>query len=142
MLQHRLGLASGWLIAIWACSFLLCGCGGPGGPKREQGTISGKVTLGGEAVKAGRVIFAHVEGPAAAADITSDGTYTTKAAVGKTKASIDYRAPAEEVKGGRPGLMMPGKSLVPEKYADAKTSGLSLEVKPGDNKFDIPMVSK
>jgi len=104
--------------------------------------VSGKVTLDGKPVTGGRVIFAHVQGPGAAADIKSDGTYATKAAVGKTAVTVDYHAPGEQPKEGRPGLVLPGKSLVPEKYAVPNTSGLSLEVKSGTNEYNIEMKSQ
>jgi hypothetical protein len=31
------------------------------------------------------------------------------------------------------------KNLLPEKYADQKTSGLTATVKEGDNSFDFPL---
>jgi hypothetical protein len=60
--------------------------------------------------------------------------------VGQSKASIDHRAePEEEAKGPAGGMLGIGKSLVPEKYADARTSGLSLDVQSGQNEFNIEM---
>jgi len=120
---------------------MLSACGRPGG-KHEEATVYGKVTLDGKPVAGGRVIFAHVQGPGAAADIKPDGTYTTTAAVGKTEVSIDYRAPGEAAPKGRPGMVMLGKSLVPEKYENPKTSGLSLEIKSGKNEHNIDMKSQ
>lgn len=139
MLQQLLRRPPGWLIVLCACGLLLSGCQ-PAGPKREMATVSGNVTLNGEPLDGGRVIFAHVEGPGAVADIKQDGTYTVEAAVGQTAVCIDHRAPSEppeELAGGLLGML--GKSLVPEKYVDAKSSGLSLDVKSGKNEFNIDM---
>ena len=132
MLQQPVRLTWGWLILLCGFGLVLSGCPG-GGAKRDTATVSGKVTLDGKPLNAGRVIFLHVEGPSATADIQPDGTYKVEAAVGKTAASIDHRGPPEPIPGGREGMMGPGKSLVPEKYADGTTSGLSLEVKSGQN---------
>jgi hypothetical protein len=109
-------------------------------------TVSGKVTLNGEPLEGGagkpcRVTFAHVEGPGVSADIQSDGTYTAEVPVGQNKVSIYYRDEAEKVEGAPvPDFTGFGKSLVPEKYVDAQTSGLSLDVKSGTNEFNIEMV--
>lgn len=118
---------------------LLTGCGGGSTAQRPMGTVSGKVTLAGKALDAGRIIFAHVDGPAAVANIQKDGSYSVEATVGQTDVSIDHRGPPVEPPGGRAGMALPGKSLVPDKYADAKTSGLKLDVKAGKNPFDITM---
>src|SRR3990172_766536 len=138
MLRQPLRWTSGWLMVLCGCGLLLPGCE-PGAAQREMSTVSGTVTLNGEPLTGGRVIFAHVEGPAAAADIQPNGTYTVEAAVGQTAVSIDHRSQPEPIPGGREGMLGLGKSLVPEKYADATTSDLSLAVKPGKNEFNIEM---
>ena len=147
MLRQPSRFTSGWLMLLCGCGLLLSGCD-TGGPEREMATVSGKVTLNGEPLEGGaglpcRVTFAHVEGPGGFADIQSDGTYSAEVAVGQTRVSIYYRDEAEPV----PGAPMPdfkgfGKNLVPVKYVDAETSGLSLDVKSGKNEFNIEMEGK
>ncbi|NLX99341.1 MAG: hypothetical protein GXY83_24655 [Rhodopirellula sp.] len=106
-------------------------------------TVSGKVALDGQPVTGGRVIFLHVEGPSATADIQPDGTYqATGVAVGKNSISIDHRDKPEAAAGGRESLLIPGKSLVPELYASGSTSGLTLDVKSGANDYNIEMTSQ
>ena len=138
MSRQRLRLISGCVIVLCGCGLLLArGCE-PAAPQREMATVSGKVTLNGEPLNAGRVIFAHVEGPGAAADIQPDGTYSVEAAVGQTEVAIDHRSEPEQ--GARDSAeAMLGKSLVPEPYTSAQTSGLSLNVQPGKNEFNIEM---
>lgn len=125
---------------------IMFGCGG--GVKREFAPISGTVTIGGEPIPGGRVIFDHVEGPIASANIDEEGNYKARVVVGKQKISIDYHDdPAEKDVGGsktgiRTAEIIPGKSLIPQKYANSKTSGLEYEVLPGENVYDISLNSK
>lgn len=125
---------------------MTAGCGG--GVKREFAPISGTVTIGGEPVPGGRVIFDHVEGPIASANIDEEGNYKARVVIGKQKIAIDYHdEPAEESKGGavsgvRTEEIIPGKSLVPKKYSTSKTSGLEYEVLRGENVYDISLNNK
>lgn len=128
---------TGWVLL---CSLaVVAGCG-PKGPNVEFAEVKGTVTLNGSPLDDGRVIFFHNAGPTAEANIKPDGTYALKAAVGETSVFIDHREPPIEPSEGRPGMPMPGKSLVPDKYADYKTSGLKLTVEPGANEYNIEMV--
>ena len=52
---------------------LLSGCGGNAGP---TGTVSGKVTLDGDAVAAGEIGFISAEGFSAVTEIGSGGSFT------------------------------------------------------------------
>ena len=136
MLQQPSRFTFVCLIVLCGCGLLLSGCE-PTGVEREMATVSGKVTLNGEPLDGGRVVFAHVEGPGAAADIQSGGTYTVEVAVGQNGVCIDHRA-EPVVAPGRPEPLL-GESLVPEKYVSAQTSDLSLDVKSGKNEFNIEM---
>ena len=132
-----------WLALLCGCCLLQSGCGHS---EREMATVSGKVSLNGRPAIAGRIIFAHVEGPSAVAEIQPDGTYSVKAAVGQTKVTIDHHEKSKPVASGPEPMMRArmkgltqGDSLVPERYTDARTSGLALDVKSGTNNFDIEM---
>ncbi len=126
----------------WCCIvplLLLAGCGGQAGPTHEMAKVSGTVTFGGKPVPAGRVLFLNTKGPSEDADIGPDGKYTVEIAVGETQAAIDYREAPTATNPNRPEMMTPGKSLVPDKYADFKTSGLTTTVKSGENTYDISL---
>ncbi len=132
-----------WLALLCGCCLLLSGCGRS---EREMATVSGKVSLNGRLAIAGRIIFAHVEGPSAVAEIQPDGTYSVEAAVGQTQITIDHHEKPKPVASGPEPMMRArmqgltqGNSLVPERYTDARTSGLALDVKSGTNNFDIEM---
>ncbi|MBL8850505.1 MAG: hypothetical protein JNG89_12565 [Planctomycetaceae bacterium] len=122
------------LVGAWGC--------GPSEPEVELAKVTGTVTLDGQKVTGGRVIFFNASGYSATADISADGVYTAETALGETEVFINHREPDITPPDGRAGMPMPGKSLVPDKYADGKTSGLKLTVQSGDNPFDIEMVSK
>ncbi|MBN2291789.1 MAG: hypothetical protein JXM70_05150 [Pirellulales bacterium] len=143
MLREALRPTFAWLAMLCACSLFLSGCGSSG---REMANVSGKVTLNGQPAIAGRIIFANVEGPSAVAQIQPDGTYSVEAAIGQTMVTIDHREKPKPVASGPEPMMRArmegltqGNSLVPERYTDARTSGLSLDVKTGVNEFDIEM---
>ena len=139
---------------------LLAGCGGP-----RLGKVSGRVTIGGQPVAEGVILFHPEAGPAAVGAIRPDGTYelttlkpgdgavvgTHRVAIQATRVSPGHLADAktidEEV--ARSGKSVPGGKVlvagavtwvVPEKYAHVDTSGLTRHVEPGTNTihFDLP----
>ena len=133
--------------AVVLMLLITAGCGG--GVKREFAPISGTVTIGSEPVPGGRVVFEHVDGPIASANIDEEGNYKARVVVGKQKISIDYHddPPDDKDKGGavtgiRMEEIIPGKSLVPSKYTSSKTSGLEYEVLSGENVYDITLNNK
>jgi hypothetical protein len=153
----------GWrplLVAAWLAAACGGGCGG--GP--QLAPVTGRVTYAGKPVKEGRITFYPESGRMALGTI-SDGVYTLTtfrpgdgALVGSHKVAIhatrvgpsSLAAPAnaeEEARLSRRGgpgvrVIVPGKVewLVPEKYSEPATSGLTAEVKrgPNDIDFDLP----
>jgi hypothetical protein len=104
------------------------------------------VTLDGNRIGPGTVVFAPVDGgKPATGSIDDDGNYSLKTsremglAAGKYTVAVSIRELPENVKrGDRPPL---GKLLIPEKYEQSTTSGLEYEVESGDNTIDIPLTS-
>jgi hypothetical protein len=106
------------------------------------------VRLDGSPLTTGSVRFVPEAGRAATGKIESDGTFvlgtfgqtdgamigTHKVAIIAYEASSDTR-PAYEVR-------TPSKPLVPQRYMAPGTSGLTKEVKPGDNEFEFDLTSK
>lgn len=119
---------------VVACASAV-GCGGGGvrysGP---TGQVSGKVAVDGQPLTGGQVVFMTSHGPATG-DIGEDGAYSLQWQ-GKSEVPIgDYRvffSPAED---------MP--SSVPKMFLNYSSSGLSREVKQGENlAFDFDLVEK
>ena len=141
-------LQFGLLTLLLLCLFAT-GCGGGA----KTAAVSGKVTYKGQLVPKSNVSFTPAEGTgAAAAGFTDDGGHYTLgtlstndgAAPGKYRVSVIARGPdrplkAGETGSGMPGEMMPGDPVIPTKYFQAETSGLTFEVQRGSNRFDIEL---
>jgi hypothetical protein len=148
---------------VWLILLLLLGITGCGG---GRGTISGKVKYKGNLLPSGRLVFVDSKDrQVASASINNDGSYsaivptgTMKLAVMTPPPSIVKSLPKEKStvilegvkrmkKGGYNPLesekkddLLPTKSIaVPANYADATTSGLTLEVLGGPQSFDIDL---
>jgi hypothetical protein len=122
---------------------MFVGCAG----SSQESRVSGQVTLDGNNIGPGMVVFApEGGGKPATGSIESDGSYTMNTsrdvglAAGTYKVAVSVREMPQNVKrGDRPP---PGKLLIPEKYEQSTTSGLEYEVKPGDNTIDIELSSR
>jgi hypothetical protein len=144
---------------IFACIALLplLGCGEDDGIGQRY-SVSGKVTYKGEPLKGGNVAFLpDGEGGSgrAASGVIKDGYYsmTTSTSTpgdgvlpGKYKVGINanYTDMSEAAK--QPGGIYQGNRLagprikvIPEKYTNPATSGLTFEVKPTSSTFDIDL---
>lgn len=108
--------------------------------------VSGIVTLDGEPVGPGIVVFSPVNSSKpATGSVESDGTYLLNTnresglSPGRYQVSLSVReVPQNMQRGDRPP---PGKLLIPDKYESTATSGLEFEVVPGDNTIDIKLTS-
>jgi hypothetical protein len=148
------GQGSGFGIkgAVAACCLLAVGCMvlvGCGGSKLDTVTVTGRVTYGGgDWPKPGTIDFTPKEAAKGnlhpgTAQFGTDGHFTVKSgqASGLVPGTYAIRIDCWETP---PSMENPsaGKSYVPEKYRNAATSGLTLEIKPGDSKkeftADIP----
>ncbi len=149
---------------------LICGClslgllaGTMSCTKNPHGTehveVSGKVLFNGKPLPGGRVMFAAIkDGFAASAPIDENGTYQIKAPIGEVLISVDNRMfqarggakPGQERHPKRPDSQeekaepIKGRRYVPipERYANADTSGLTYTVKPGPQTHDIELSDK
>ena len=110
MLSHRT------VFVLAACSILLIS---NSFASAADGKVSGKITLNGEPLGAGRVFFHLKDGQFMGAKVNADGSYAVS------------RVPEGDRK-----ITIEGKG-VPAKYASEKTSGLTVEVKEGSMVFDI-----
>ena len=119
------------LIAVTGC--------GDGRVKLPTAPVSGTVTYQGKPLGTGRIIFFHPSGQAAATDLAADGSFKLAAFQGQNQVAIQCFDP-DQSKGqakGRDRMSLP-KSLIPDRYVNYSTSGLTLDVKPGeDNKAEF-----
>lgn len=111
----------------------------------QTAPVTGKVTYQGKPVVQGTVVFTpEGSGHAATGDIQPDGTFqltTSKkndgAVPGKYKVAVQV-FPAEG--GAVPGMEFAGgKPPIPLKFMDAGTSGLTAEIKAGENTLDLAL---
>jgi hypothetical protein len=134
------------LVALGAfVGVLVGGCGGG-----DVGEVSGKVTLGGQPLTEGVVVFENAAaGISVNATLGPDGTYTAKTydrnglppgtyQVAVKPVSIgDGETPLASDPSQAPGA---AKSAIPEKYHSTKTSELSVTVAAGENPpFDFDL---
>ena len=147
-----------WL-GLALCGLVLTGCGSD---RPETAPVSGKVTLGGQPLTKGKIVFFPEKGRSSMASIGADGSYELTtfeegdgALPGKHKVTITAmesqggpmpQSMEEEIEmglSGKGGMAGPSevKWIVPEKYSRRDTTPLEAEVTLDDDNvvnFDIP----
>jgi hypothetical protein len=115
---------------------------------QRETVVTGKVTLNGEVLTMGEVVFESADGKASGqGEIGANGTYRVPSApLGKIRAAVrtsnyvHLAGNAKKVGGktitmdAREGNYVP----VPKRYEDTKTSGLEYDITP-DATIDIPL---
>lgn len=93
----------------------------------EPAKLSGKVTYKGQPASAAYITFVSEDNRRYSTYIHEDGAYSFRTPIptGRYRVGIE-RAPGEAA-----------KSDIPGRYRDSKTSGLSLEVRTGNQVFDV-----
>lgn len=93
---------------------------------KDRATAAGTITFDGKPLPAGTIFFLSTNGAADTAVKIRDGAYfTDRAPVGKNSVIVD----TSSIQMGNPAKYVP----IPAKYNDTTTSGLSAEIKPGEN---------
>jgi hypothetical protein len=137
-----------WVIGV--LGVVGCGSGGYRGP---TGAVTGRVTLDGQPIPQGSVVsFVSEAGFTATATVSSNGSYqlltagNPKIPVSTYKVSIAPPAQAmsetdyDKYMSGEGGDATETPSeLIPPKYSDPTTSGLSFAVEQGANTIDIEL---
>lgn len=130
------------LFALAACCLAL-GCASKN--EAPKGTVKGNVTLDGKAIENIAVSFENAAaGVARMADVDADGSFEVKSYQGPGLPVGSYRVAiipggmirsADEMPlaGKKAPPARPAPKGIPEKYFKASTSGLTVEVKEGDN---------
>jgi hypothetical protein len=123
--------------------FALAGCGSG----EVRGRVVGNVTFQGKAVTEGIVVFNNNDkGVHMTTKLRPDGSYEIITAKGAGLAVGTYRVSVCPPPPELPPMLTSGPPPatkaypnIPQKYRDQTTSGLTLTVKPGENRFDIAM---
>lgn len=126
---------------------LLAGCsGGATGPNRPQGSVSGKVTLGGQPVTGGAIHFTSTTNSSEAfgADVSGTGEFKVGATIPAGSYKVTLSPPSVGPSIGPDGQMRPAdpKAIqnVPAKYRTSDKSDKTVEVKTGENSLTIELV--
>lgn len=140
--------------ALVAGLLLGAGCGGNDDGRPRRYPLTGVVTLGGEPVEGATVMFVAVDGKGGAAGRTdAQGRYAATTfnpgdgavpgeylvTVSKYEMPSEFPDEAEDSPGQDQEHLPPPTNLVPAKYADVQTSGLTVSVVEGKNSFDIAL---
>ncbi len=137
-------------LPIAVALLFLAGCGRS---LPETAPVTGRITLDGNPVPKGRIVFVPDEGRPAIGAIQPDGTYRLTtfapgdgAVLGHHTVTIQANeviggaVPGsfeEEIEKGQRGGVL--RHLVPEQYNSPKHSGLSVQVGPGPNEIDFDL---
>ena len=138
------------MMRILCCSLLLLavtaiGCGDRG-IDLPTAQVSGTVSYQGKPLEFGKVLFFHPSGHVASAKIAADGTFKLTAYQGQNNVAVecydvDRPGAAQDRTNQGAGdfasrsrsIMGRDKSLIPIRYRNYSKSGLTFEVKPGEN---------
>ena len=126
--RRSLGCCAVLAIGIMGCS--------PQASEGRTAKVSGKVSLGGTAVTSGNVLLMMDDGHAASCAIGADGGYASECRPGKYKVAVTPPELLDPLAGASGGA---GRVAIPTRYHDLGSSGLTVELKAGDNTFDISM---
>jgi hypothetical protein len=119
--------------------------------KDETGTITGKVTFRGKPLPGGTIAFHPSRGKPLVGKIRPDGTYTVKdVPVGKVRVTVETesvrpkpKVPSSIPPGSGEPIPKRGKepkyARIPDKYAKPETSGLTCDVRGGNQTLDLAL---
>ena len=123
----------------------MAGCSGGG----LESTVSGTVTLDGQLIGPGTVLFVPANGTTnpSVGTIEPNGSYTVKSSRTEGLPAGRYRVSVtvfEPLVGAQPGerSTKPSKLIHPEKYTLVDSSGLEFDVASGSNEINIELKSQ
>ena len=143
---------TGWMGCLLVSGFLgLLTCTGCG-KSVPSGTVTGKVLLEGKPVPAGCTVSFVSDKFTAAGKVGTDGSYTLldagKPNIFAATYKVSVASPAQRMSdadydklmtAGGTGAAAPPPAVIPEKFQNPATSGLSYPVKEGLNTIDIDL---
>jgi hypothetical protein len=135
-------------------TLILLAAGCSGSKATNSASISGKLSYKGDPIKAGVMQFHTQEQGVYAATINPDGTYTaTQLPIGTVVVTVEtesinpnrkqtnYGRGKNQMKMSKAETTPPTLEYlqIPPKYAQATTSGITIELKPGKNKQNLDL---
>ena len=130
----RQSVAWQWLV-IPLVTVATWGCGARGDTNLAK--VGGLVTFDGKPVSSGAINVLSEGGATATGAIDSQGRYTLSVVPGNYQVAV--RATDGFATMDAAGKPVPAKSLVPEKYSDINTSGLTVTVQSGKNEINFDL---
>ncbi|EAQ81952.1 hypothetical protein DSM3645_17410 [Blastopirellula marina DSM 3645] len=115
------------------------GCNATSGP--PTGVVQGQVTFDGKPVTNGDITFYSGElGSGISEALDADGKYVTQTPIRTGSYTVTILPPSQPPPEDPRQLIVRVVSKdIPAKYRDPKKSGLRIDVREGDNSFDIEM---
>lgn len=126
-------------IAVCTGLLLMFNCSCRQDERKPTAPVSGVVTYQGRPLNHGRVVFIHECGQGAASQINSDGRYSLDAVLGKNVVMIECLDTKDTGAASQDLLLPRGDSLIPSRYQDYITSGLTCNVQEGKNTTDFSL---
>lgn len=132
-------------VAGMACLLFLfvSGCGKSDGEAKPTGKVSGTVTLGKKPLAQGSIAFLNPETGESFGAPIKDGKFSIEnpVTVGKYQVTVN---PPEATQPESPDDIknLRKQAKIPSAYQDGSKSGLTAEVKEGENTFDFPLSTK
>ena len=131
------------ILTVLSLAFAVALTSGCGGGKSGKDQVTGKVTMGGNAVS-GEITFIGSDGKEIKSPLGPEGNYQVsglpkgKAEILVTK-GLAAGAPVPKGAGEMPGMPAAGGGTLPPASYAKKGNGLSVDVTGGDQKHDITL---
>lgn len=117
---------------------ILVGCGGSNADNKIMGAATGKVTLKGKPVTDCRINFESTkDGIGVGSELKEDGSFTLEGEVPIGSYNVFITPPNDFSPANADSYV--GLKKVPPKYRQGSTSGLTAEIKEGDNEINFEL---
>lgn len=129
-----------WQAMVGLLVAMSLGCGKPA--DERTAVVSGTVILQGAPLDAGTVLFMSEDGNAASENLAPDGSYTVRCRPDRYKVAVTPPPPPDPLgtpAGAAASQVPPSGKLIPKRYQELGSSGLTVDAKQGNNRFDISM---
>jgi hypothetical protein len=126
------------VVTVLGLLFFSAGLVGCGPARAPTGKVSGKVTLQGQPLSSGVVLFSNEKlGAGASAKLDPTGSYQLDAPLPVGSYQVAVQPPPPPAPHEMPQAAPPPRTNIPAKYQDPKTSELKATVNEGSNTADF-----